>query len=116
MVGADQMSDVPANIQHEPIDGQSAVLHGSIAVYFGRESVLATLLFAAWCFVGMIAIGLCRIKPPQDTPEGQEHPDVAFLAWAVMLLCWPVTVLKRRNFARFGEPDDEGNPSWLVQR
>lgn len=76
--------------------------------------MITITLFAVWCFVGMIALGLCRIVPPQDTPNGRKHPDVALVAWTAMLLCWPLTVMKRQQFVRFGEAADEGNPSWLV--
>jgi hypothetical protein len=75
--------------------------------------MLATLLFAGWAFVGMIAIGLCRVKVPQDTPMGKAEPVEAAIAWAMMLICWPLTVWHRDSFARYGDPRDEHNPSWL---
>jgi hypothetical protein len=76
--------------------------------------VLVTVLFVVWAALGTIAIGLARIVTPPDTPEGRKHPDVAWLAWTVMLIFWPLTVWNRKKFVRHGEAADKGNPSWLV--
>jgi hypothetical protein len=77
--------------------------------------MLATILFAGWAFIGMIAIGLARIKTPQDSIYGKENPEEAWIAWTLMLLSWPLTLLKRKEFARYGDPRDEHNPSWLAE-
>lgn len=74
-----------------------------------------TFLFAIWCFLGMIFIGLAKVKTPHDTLEGKQNPDVAWLAWTLMLIAWPLTVMNRRKFALYGDPKDENNPSWLSQ-
>ena len=73
------------------------------------------ILQIMWGFIGMVAIGLCRVKVPTDTPDGKRDPEVAWLAWAVMLCFWPLTVWHRKKFARYGEPRDEQNPSWLAE-
>ena len=75
---------------------------------------MMTILILLWMFVGALAIGLCRIKPPTDTRDGRESPEVAFLAWSLMLGCWPMTVWNRKKFVRYGEPGADRNPSWLV--
>lgn len=77
--------------------------------------MLSTILFAAWCFTGMVCIGLARVKTPPDTALGKEHPDMAWAAWTLMLLAWPLTVWHRHKFARHGDPRDENNPSWLAE-
>jgi hypothetical protein len=76
---------------------------------------MANIVFAVWGFVGMISIGLCRVKVPQDTPMGKAEPVEAAIAWAMMLICWPLTVWNRAKFARYGDPRDEHNPSWLAE-
>ena len=75
--------------------------------------MLSTIVFVVWCFLGMICIGLARIKTPQDTTDGKANPVEAWLAWTLMLLAWPVTVWNRKKFARYGDPRDDDNPSWL---
>ena len=75
---------------------------------------MITILFAIWCFVGMILLGLARIKTPQDSSYGKENPLEAAMAWTVMLLAWPVTLWNRERFARYGNPLDATNPSWLA--
>lgn len=76
--------------------------------------MLATILFAVWAFIGMVLLGLARIKTPQDTDNGKANPVEAATAWAMMLICWPLTISKRHEFARYGEHRDEDNPSWLA--
>lgn len=71
--------------------------------------------FAVWCFVGMIFIGLARVKTPPDTKYGRENPVKAWMAWTLMLLAWPLTVWHRKKFTRYGEPKDNNNPSWLAE-
>jgi hypothetical protein len=77
--------------------------------------MILTIAFAGWCFLGMILIGLARIKVPHDTDHGQRFPDEAWLAWIIMLVCFPATLLNRHRFARYGDPRDATNPSWLVK-
>lgn len=77
--------------------------------------MLATIMFGAWGFLGTIAIGLSRIKTPLDTSAGRENPDVAWIAWTLMLVSWPLTILNRRKFALHGDPRDADNPSWLAE-
>jgi len=72
-------------------------------------------LFAIWCFLGMVVLGFARIKTPQDTKDGQENPVEAWAAWTLMLCAWPLTVIRRKHFALYGDPKDENNPSWLSQ-
>ena len=74
-----------------------------------------TLLFAIWCFLGMVLLGMTRIKTPQDTTYGKENPVEAAVAWTMMLLCFPLTIWHRGKFARYGDPRDENNPSWLAE-
>lgn len=76
---------------------------------------MTTFLFAGWCFLGMIVLGVARIKTPQDTKDGQENPVEAAMAWTLMLVAWPLTVFNRKKFALYGDPKDENNPSWLSQ-
>jgi hypothetical protein len=75
---------------------------------------MTTLLFALWCFVGMVLLGVARIKTPQDSSYCKENPVEAAMAWTVMLLAWPVTLWHRDQFARYGDPRGESNPSWLA--
>lgn len=76
---------------------------------------MTTILFAIWCFVGMVVLGLARIKTPQDTLAGKAEPIEAAIAWTLMLVCWPLTLWNRRRFALYGDPRDKDNPSWLAE-
>lgn len=71
--------------------------------------------FAVWCFYGAIFLGMCRVKVPMDTIYGKENPVEAWAAWLLMLGMWPLTAIRRKQFARYGEPKDENNPTWLSQ-
>ncbi len=73
------------------------------------------ILQIIYVLVGGVAIGLCRIKVPSDTPDGERDPDVAWLAWLMMIFFWPLTVWHRDKFARYGDPRDEQNPTWLAE-
>jgi hypothetical protein len=77
--------------------------------------MLVTIIFIAWAFLGTIAIGLARIKTPQDTTHGRANPDAAWMAWTLMLVSWPLVILNRRNFALHGDQRDIDNPSWLAE-
>jgi hypothetical protein len=77
--------------------------------------MIPTIAFAAWCFLGMICIGFSRIKTPQDTTYGKENPVEAWVAWTLMLLFFPLTLWNHRQFAKFGDPRDDDNPSWLSE-
>lgn len=83
--------------------------------FCGSLEPMTTLLFAAWCFVGMVLLGLARVKVPYDTAEGRAHAEVAWAAWTIMLVCWPVTLWNRDRFALYGDPRDVTNPSWLAE-
>jgi len=73
------------------------------------------IAFVLWCFIGMIFLGLSRIKVPHDTLAGKENPVEAWGAWTIMLVCWPITILNRKKFALYGALKDKDNPSWLSQ-
>lgn len=77
--------------------------------------MIATILFAAWILVGTIAMVLARIKTPHDTEYGKANPDEAWLAFTLMMCAWPLTVWNRKKFARYGNPRDDNNPSWLAE-
>ena len=77
--------------------------------------MFTTIGFAVWCFLGMIFIGVARIKTPQDTSYGKENPVEAWIAWTLMLVAWPLTIIRRSKFALYGDPRDENNPSWLAE-
>lgn len=77
--------------------------------------MIATIGFAGWCFLGMICLGIARLKTPQDSTYGKENPEEAAMAWTVMLLAWPITLWNRDRFARYGDPRDADNPSWLAE-
>jgi hypothetical protein len=59
--------------------------------------MILTILFAGWCFLGMVCLGLARVKVPNDTDHGRRFPDEAWLAWSLMLICWPVTAWNRHR-------------------
>lgn len=75
---------------------------------------MQTLSFFIWAMLGSVAMGLARIVTPPDTPDGKADPGLAWMAWAVMLVFWPLTVWNRKKFVRHGEASDAGNTSWLV--
>ena len=75
---------------------------------------MTMLLFAIWCLLGMICLGVARVKTPQDTSYGKENPIEAAVAWTLMLLCFPLTVWNHRKFAKYGDPRDKDNPTWLA--
>lgn len=74
-----------------------------------------TFLVLIYLFVGMVALGVARIKVPHDTQDGKEHPDAAMIAWFMMIFAWPFTLINRKKFAIYGDPKDKNNPSWLSQ-
>lgn len=76
---------------------------------------MLTTVIAVWMLVGMVILGLARIKVPQDTPLGKEHPIRAWTSFTFMILLWPVALANRSKFALYGNPQDENNPSWLRQ-
>ena len=75
-----------------------------------------TFIFSiGYLLLGSIMIGLFRIKTPTSTPDGKANPEEAWMAWFLMLGAWPLTIKHREKFARYGDPKDKDNPSWLAR-
>ncbi len=65
--------------------------------------------------IGTICLILSGIKNPVTTRYGKEHPLEGEIAFFYMYATWPLTLINRKNYARYNNPADRNNASWLAR-